>query len=229
MKKWILLSLIFGSALLAQNLDNRIRSAVFHFVANRVQADSFSVFIELPNNLPDLAVSDNNYQLNVEWSKGNRALSGRIMLPVRISKNQRHYSTVQVITEIQRFERVCVTNGILDRHHLITNTDIRFELRNVTKLHQIPIQTVSECVGKRTRRMISAERLLTVDMIQSPPLVQRGKAVKVVLCHHNLEITTSGVAKEDGWLGDHIRVRHAQSRQDIYCVVKSDHLVQASM
>lgn len=229
MNRWIILILIYGSNLFAQHLDNRIRSTVFHFVANRVQADSFSVFIELPNNIPEFSASVSDLTLHVDWSRGQKDLSGRVLIPIRITKGQALLTTVQVIADITRFERVCLANGMLDRHHLIGQYDVRYELRDVTEMYEIPIQSMQECVGKRTKRMVTADRILTSEMLQSPPLVERGRAVKVVLSHYNLEITTSGVAKEDGWLGDHIRVRHAQSRQDIYCEVKSNNLVQASM
>ncbi len=229
MYRWIFILLLSAANLFAQPLDNRIRSKVFHFVANRVQADSFSVFIQVPQNIPEVSTNGDNLGIHVDWSKGQNALSGRVLLPVRISNGHNLLTTVQVIADVTRFERVCLANGMLDRHHMIGQYDVRYELRDVTNMHEVPIQSMRECVGKRTRRMITGDRILTAGMLQSPPMVERGRSVKVVLSHHNLEITTSGIAKEDGWLGDNIRVRHAQSKQDIYCEVKSDNLVQANM
>ena len=144
MQRWICLFFVFGSSLFAQPLDNRIRSAVFHFIANRVQADSFSVFIQVPPDIPEVPENVTDLGIHVDWSKGQNALSGRVLLPVRVSREQRLLTTVQVIADVTRFERVCLANSILDRHHLIAKYDVRFELRDVTDLYEMPIQSLQE-------------------------------------------------------------------------------------
>ncbi len=224
----VVFSLLWVS-LSARTLESQVRTEVYDYIESRVEADSFAIFVELPQNGSLLAKQMPRARFLIDWGKGNSALTGRIMIPVKIFDGPGFYSEVQVIATIKRYEYVCVTNQMLGRHNEILDSDIRFELRDVSDVYLNPIVSFTECLGKRTKRVISANRMITEDMIEFPPLVERGNPVKIVLRHRNLEITTTGIARQDGWKGDIIRVRQHSGKHVIQCVVKSGNVVMANL
>ncbi len=231
-RNFLLFTVVFSLlnvSLSAQTLESRVRAGLYDYIKTRVEADSFTVFVELPQNGSLLAKQMPKARVLIDWGKGNSALTGRVMIPVKIFDGQSYYAEVQVIATIKRYEYICVSNQMLGRHDEILDSDIRFELRDVSDVYTNPIRSLSECLGKRTRRVISANRMITEDMIEFPPLVERGNSVTIVLRHRNLEITTTGIARQDGWKGDIIRVRQHSGKHVIQCVVKSGNVVMANL
>lgn len=230
--KWFVcvgLFVSFNVGLYSQTLERKIQSEIYDFIESRVYSDSFEIFIEMPNNGTQFSTSMPNARLLIDWAKGNDALAGRVVIPVKIFNGSNYHSQVQVIATIKRYEYVCVTNQKFNRHHEINQSDVRFELRDVSNLFSNPIRNLKNCLGKRTKRVVSGNRMLTEDMIEFPPMIERGNMVKIILQHRNLEIVTTGIARQDGWKGDIIRVRQNSGNHIIQCVVKSGNLVLATM
>lgn len=213
----------------AQTLTTQLQAEVYQYIASRVTADSSAIFVELPVNGIPYAKNIQNPRFLIDWGKGNNALKGRVMVPVKIFNGQSYHSQIQIIATIKCYEYVCVTNKMCSRHQALSDDDIRFELREITNIYSNPVRSLQECLGKRTRRVIAGNRMLTEDMLEFPPLIERGNAVKIVLRHRNLEIVTTGIARQDGWQGDVIRVRQNSGKHVIQCVVKSSNLVMATM
>lgn len=68
--------------------------------------------------------------------------------------------------------------------------------------------------GYRNIRAFRNGRILENGLIQPVPLVQKGMDVTVLARGNGVEITLSGIAKKDGWLGDRIVLVNPVSKKE---------------
>ena len=68
-------------------------------------------------------------------------------------------------------------------------------------------------IGLRLRRPVGADRPLTRQDLELPPLIRRGDRVWIVAESPTLRVTVVGQAQEEGAEGDWIRVLNLQSRR----------------
>ena len=74
-------------------------------------------------------------------------------------------------------------------------------------------------------RFIKSGTVLTMKMVRIPPALKKGDNVEIRLSAGNLFISTSGVAKEDGHLGDEIRVICQRSKRKLKGIIQAPNLV----
>ncbi|MFH1564013.1 MAG: flagellar basal body P-ring formation chaperone FlgA [Nitrospirota bacterium] len=152
----------------------------------------------------------------------SRNLKRQVYLPVDIKVDGIRYRTVRIGFEIHRFANVLIAVKPLDRYHVLSPLDLRFEEREVTCINPVPLE---EVIGKRLKTSVLKERILTYDLIEIPPLIKRGDIVTIKMEGEFLIVGAKGVAKEDGGLGDKIRVENRGSKKIITGIVEDSETV----
>ena len=83
-----------------------------------------------------------------------------------------------------------------------------------------------EVVGKITNRTLLAGRVILVNALRDPYVVERGKAVRIVYSNGPLTITAGGAPLENAAVGDLIRVRNTDSGIIVQGTVMQDGTIQ---
>lgn len=210
-------------------LKERIRDKVEQFILEQIVADSFDVRIDVPASVGPGIETQDVTEIRIDWRKGSDGLMGRVVIPVCIIVHDRTSLTTYTTATIRLFDRVFVSKALLNRHHILTGNDIRKEMRDVTRLSGSPYKDVESLLEKRTKRVVGKGRVITEDMVESPPLIWRGDRVELVLVYGNLKVTTTGFARKDGWMGDRIRVRGTKNQSEIIGRVISSKEVEVQL
>ncbi len=87
------------------------------------------------------------------------------------------------------------------------------------------VRSPEEIVGLETVSFIPAGEIFTTKMVKIPPVVRRGQRVDIKIIVGNLEISTSGIAKNNGQLGDRIQVLCESTRKKLTGIVQAPNLV----
>ncbi|TET38988.1 MAG: flagellar basal body P-ring formation protein FlgA [Planctomycetota bacterium] len=92
---------------------------------------------------------------------------------------------------------------------------------------EVPVQSVSgkalalkDVIGKRTARRLAGGDMLTARDVVLPPVIMKGKKVRVTVKHGSMVLTTTAVAQEDGAVGDTILVQNPTSRRTYTATVE---------
>ena len=85
-----------------------------------------------------------------------------------------------------------------------------------------------QIIGKRAVRNIRPGQVITLQMVEHPPLVKKGTSVLIQAENKTIRITTLGKVLEDGRIGDHIKVVNLSSGKEIYATVKEQGLVEVT-
>ena len=104
---------------------------------------------------------------------------------------------------------------------IIVDEDLLLVQERRTKISSHALTSFDDAVGKRAIRTIRAGRQLTFQMIENPPLVEKGKRVVIMTQYKGVRATTLGKVLEDGQAGDQVRVINVTSGKEILSTVKS--------
>jgi flagellar basal body P-ring formation protein FlgA len=84
-----------------------------------------------------------------------------------------------------------------------------------------------EIVGRKARQAIAAQDILYAGMLEKEKALKRGDPVKVALGEGEWEVILMGVAEQDGFIGDTVKVRNPRSQQVIVATVTARGEVRA--
>lgn len=116
---------------------------------------------------------------------------------------------------IQPLASVPVLARTLQRGDLISAADLDWKTVPPEALSDVSLTDEQQLIGAEARRRLSPGRVLTERDIGAPRLVLRGKPVRVVYVERGLRLTALGTARDDGALGETVRVLNPESRLEI--------------
>jgi flagella basal body P-ring formation protein FlgA len=124
---------------------------------------------------------------------------------------------------------VCATRP-LRAQETIGPGDIQILPREVTGLNVDDFFTSSEQIlGHIISRSIGPQEIITSRHLSNQPIIKRGDEVTVVLDQDGLEISTKGVAQEQGHLGKNIRLLNPKSKKEFQGLVVNAKTVKVQL
>ncbi len=116
---------------------------------------------------------------------------------------------------VQPLVSVPVLTRTLQRGDLISSADLDWQTVSPDVLSKASLTDEQQLIGAEARRRLSPGRILTSRDVGAPLLVLRGKPVRVIYADRGLKLTALGTARDDGALGETIRVVNPDSRLEI--------------
>jgi flagella basal body P-ring formation protein FlgA len=124
---------------------------------------------------------------------------------------------------------VCATRPLRSQD-IIGSEDIQVLPREVTGLNANDFFISSEQVlGRILARSLGPQEIITSRHLSNQPVIKRGDEVTVVLDQDGLEISTKGVASEQGYLGKTIRLRNPKSQKEFQGLVVNAKTVKVTL
>lgn len=213
MFSWIIIGYLF---FLSGEKTTISRSEIQQVIAQFVDRtlDTLSNDIELEyRSLPDsVVIEKSEYSIEVPSSVSipHKGYSG---IPVEVRVNGKLMRTVVCSVVIRRFEDVCVASKDLAKNEVIRPIDIGIQRMETTNLDKEIVTSVIATINTRTKRMIKANTVIKSSMLEEIPAVNYNDNVVVYVRSTNLSIAASGIARQEGKVGDEIRVQRTGSRE----------------
>jgi flagellar basal body P-ring formation protein FlgA len=151
---------------------------------------------------------------------------GPIPFRVGITVDGQVAEKVVVPATIQVWSDVVQTVKPLGRFQPIEADDIVVKKMNLACVPANVIVTVDQVLGQRARHNIAANTVLRRDQVESQPVVRRGDVVQMVAESAVLKVAVKGMARENGAVGDRIRVMNLSSKKIVYARVVDQQTVQ---
>jgi flagella basal body P-ring formation protein FlgA len=212
----------------AQVVDSAAIKRIFkHYILNNSSWPSEDITLEnitapakllLPEGRLDWEVKDRNYD----------GFIGNVRLIVIFKVDGRPIRKVSVSGRVRVKQTVIRAARNLRPGDLIEQEDIRFSSEDMAYVPKQRMINSNAIVGKRAVRSIRHDQLITAEMVEDPPVVQKGSKVLIKAESDQILITTIGKALEDGRNGDLVKVVNVSSGKEIYARVKGPELVVVS-
>jgi len=213
MFSWFIIGIIFllggEKSTISQN---EIQQVITHYVTDYLDTASNEIVIEFRSVPESVIIEKSNYSLSVS-SSVNIPSKGYAGIPVQIYTNGKLIRTVICSAMIRRFEDVCVITRDLEKNDVIQPFDIKIQRMETTNFDNDVIISLISAVNTRTKRMIKANTVLKNSMIEEIPAVNYNDKVVVVVKTKNLSIAASGTARQEGKIGEEVRIQREGSRE----------------
>lgn len=146
----------------------------------------------------------------------------QVYLPIDILIDGQLYRTVRVNLRLRRFGNVVIAKQDIKRHQILTHSGLEVVEREITLLRSGHFTGVEDIVGQRTTGALIRGSIITADIIEPVPLINRGDVVTIKKELGSLLVTTLGRAQDNGSLNQMIRVQNLDSKVVITGKVKDE-------
>ncbi|MGE3180422.1 MAG: flagellar basal body P-ring formation chaperone FlgA [Phycisphaerae bacterium] len=154
---------------------------------------------------------------------GQKTNSGVRQFHVTVSRDGTRQRTVEIFARVQLEVPVVIATAPLSVGTYLRRDDFRVEKRTFPESDKHEQIVPDALVGQRLKRFIDRGDMVQADDLKPEPLVRRSRPVTVHNNTSGVSMRLTGVALDNGMLGDTIRVRiganHGQ-RREVRAVVK---------
>jgi len=145
---------------------------------------------------------------------------------ISISPEQGDEMTLNVPIEVREFVQVPVAKHALATGTIISPQDVKMARANISDIPVDSARNSQEIVGQAIKYPISHGEVFSRRKLSLPSIVERGSRVTLRYRTSLLEATASGIAMEEGMLGQRIQVRNESSKKVITGEVLSEGLIE---
>ena len=217
------------------------------YIQENILADKYGRLAEYRSSIElaalpvKLTIPDGEVSFRIPWEtagevKAERSehhnviqLSQYMSIPIQIILNGKTYRTLILSLKIKLFKEVAVAAKAIPKDKILSEGDICLEERDLMPVWGVALVDRSEVYGKRAKVHISQGKIITDELIETPPIIYRGDKVNILVELPNLKVTALGMAKEDGYKGKIIRVENISSKKIINAKVISEKLVRVEL
>jgi len=196
----------------------RIEEIAAEWVLARVPWDQENVRVVKIQANTTVALPQGRVTYKVK-SPGRLDFLNTIALSVEFLVDGQVVKRAWVTLNLEVIAPVVVVRKPMGCHQPIESQDVTVVLKDLTKLPSGYFTDPAEVIGQRVKRTVYGNTVLREDLVELPPLVQRGDIVTIIAEAGVLRITARGEAKAKGRKGERISVVNLDSRKRVYARV----------
>ena len=144
---------------------------------------------------------------------------GNVTLEMVILHEGQPINRLKVSGQVRLKRLVVCAVRPLRPQNVIAPEDIQVILREMTSVNNDFFHSPEQVVGQVLSKGVGPQEIITPHHLSHQPLIKRGDLVTVVFDQDGLEISTKGVAREQGYLGKTIRLLNPRSKKEFQGLV----------
>lgn len=203
--------------------NSRAVEAARSFIIQKFDLDPESITVEMRRNRSFDEMSPND-SIRV-YSTSSSLPRGTYSLKFDIIRDGVIVKTVSTSVKLTIWTDTYVASRTIKRDESINKSDLRIERCDVTKKFGKTLEVSDTTLAIRAVKTIKTGSVIEMDMVEPIPVICRGDDVLIRCTVGQIEITTTGVAREDGLCGDMIEVLNKETNRRISAEVDSPGIV----
>ncbi|MBI4532202.1 MAG: flagellar basal body P-ring formation protein FlgA [Candidatus Latescibacteria bacterium] len=193
---------------------DEIRTKVVGELVGRWAGDPADLTIEFPSLIPNVTIPGRPVTVQITWS-GMAFPRGNVLTYIDILEGTELLQRVPVAVRVRTFGPVVIAARRIRQFQLLVAGDLTVDRRETTSLSDETFSSPDSLLGLRARGNIELSQVVEHRMVEFPPLIHRGDLVTILIRQGRVSASTRGEAREDGRIGDRIRVRNVASNRDL--------------
>ncbi len=190
----------------------QLKVTIEKYVLHKLQLSKDELLLEFPSLEKQNAAKIAYDEIKILPSR-KPVRKGLQLIKCGLYRNSQYLKTLNVNTRIRTFQNVVVSKTKLGRFTIVNSEDLQLARLETTSLTRKTFSSLKEMSGLRTTRLIQTGDVITENLVETLPVIARGGGVDIRFKKGSLEITTPGVARQDGKIGDEIRVKCVESKK----------------
>lgn len=199
----------------ASTYENDMKKAVVKFIEHKIKLNSGeTLIVNFGNFKKHIKIKSCPSGFNVNFMNNAEQSS-----TVEVSCSNWPAWHIYLPIDIQIFSKVAVARTMIVPGQTIKNNDIIMNPRNKNILYDGFFSSAAEVYGKVAYRIIQPNAVITQKNIHPPILIKKNQTILVVSKKNNVSVTMEGIAAENGYLHESIKVMNQSSQKMIDAVV----------
>lgn len=201
-----------------------LRELLVALVSQRAGVDPSQIAVPSLNDfrLPAEQAAAATLDLSVHESED---FSGPTPVTVVMRQGDAELKRGVVTVRVQRPRRILVASRRLGRGVIVAASDLSWRELPEAQAGREALEDPEQLVGRTTARNISQGQAWRPELVTDPPLVARGELVRVQIQSGALRIDALGEARNDGHVGQRLRVLNPDSKREIVGILAADGVV----
>lgn len=154
---------------------------------------------------------------------------GNSIVPVQIYVDGVAAEKVHLQTKVRVVMDVVVAAKKLGKQKILAEDDLAISRQDIGPLPKTFFTARGDAVGKQLLSSLSTGTVILDWMLRVPPIVSKSDEVEIVVESDSLTVSARGVALEDGYKGDRIKVKNADTKKEVKATVVEAHLVKVEI
>lgn len=175
--------------------------------------------------IKDINIPVGFYNINYMFANSNR--KGNVIINAEILVDGKLYTRKAITVYVEVKKEVYKSSSAVRAKSEIDKSDLLLVELDVSQIRGVPVTDLEQLDGKRARTHIRANTVLTESLLENIPLVHLNSEVTVIYETDRVKISTTGIAKQRGGLGDLVRIRTNNDKY-LKCKVISSNTVLAN-
>jgi len=203
-----------------------IEQAVYEYALEqaRIYNDNPQVVMESLDSRLRLKACDSELEV---FTKNTRTTIGNQTIGVKC--NFPSTWTVYVPVKVKVFKTIVVANRSLSANHIITESDIKKQTRDVGDLRRGYLSDTKQLVGQQLKYSMSMGAVINPNSIRPQKIVRRGEQISLVASVGGMEVRMNGTALADAQLGQKVKVKNSSSKRVVEGIVAGPGIVKVAM
>ena len=148
-----------------------------------------------------------------------------LYLPVEIKDNFNRTRNSFLTLRVKLYKKVLVVKSSLERNHIFSTTDVKFEKLDVNQINGTPYTDISKIADFRSKISIKPETVLIKEVIEPKPVIYSGDKISARVIKGKVMLTVDAFSRQDGAKGDIIKIRTKNNKQFTAKVIDSKNVL----
>ncbi|NOG97164.1 MAG: flagellar basal body P-ring formation protein FlgA [Ignavibacteriae bacterium] len=163
----------------------------------------FEIF-NIPKNISDFKIKEND----------EFVISGSICyIPIKAVRNNHSEFNSLLSVKIKRYSKILAAVNSIENKSELYPADFEYKTIDITALRGEPITELNSISSFRAKCFIKSGDVLTENMIELLPAVYSGDKITANIKYGNVIVSTDAYARNDGSIGDIIKIRTRDNKQ----------------
>lgn len=167
--------------------------------------------------------------LNIEVAVGaQERYAGNVCVTYNIFVDGEKVRTLSVAGRVEIYQKVVQAAHPLRQNQVVAPGDLETARVNVTDNLDRYATDADQLVNMRLLRNVGVHQAIGLKDLDKPLVLKRGTMVTMIYSQPGLKVTAKGQAREDGSIGDTVRINNVVSNRVVYCRVIDAETVHVS-
>lgn len=154
---------------------------------------------------------------------------GNVLFKIKAYSKQEQIFNSWLVARLKIEQKVAVSNRTISKNEPLTETDFRWETREITPFTKDAILTPNELLGQKPGRIIRPNTVITQRVMQKKFLVRRGEQATLVAQRPFIKATSRVMVLKNGAYGDLVKVQNTVSKKILTATVKGKNHLEVTV
>lgn len=194
------------------DMINYAQKHLINYLGNDYSKDNVEIIAVHP--LQDVKLPDGKITMGIDNNE-MASIGKYYTLPLTLSVNDKPLKTIYINLKTKLFETVVIAQRTIKMHQILNEDDLNVARIELGGNSSGLFKNVQDLIGMKTAQYIQAGKPITADNITRTPIVNKNKQLKVIGKIGNIEATIYGIAQENGFINDVIKIQNPSTQKMI--------------